>query len=266
MPMPRWLLLDDGPSDGPTNMAVDRWLLDRAGAGDQPPVLRLYRFEPPAITIGWHQDPDRVIDVGAAAADGIDVVRRVTGGRALLHEGELTYCVAAPLRGPFAGSMQDTFLAVAGAVAAGLRSLGVDAAVCAGRLLRGPGGAPPPCLVSSGRHEITARGRKIAGSAQRRTRRAFLQHGSILLGPGSERIARYLRGGPVDLSRSITTVAGETGRPADPGAVRAELAASFERLFGAPPGALRLENGERREILALAGGLIVAAAAGRERA
>lgn len=262
MPMPKWLLLDDGPSGGPLNMAVDRSLLERAESEGALPVLRLYWFDPPAITIGWHQDPGAVLDLDAVSADGLEIARRVTGGRALLHDGELTYCVAAPLEGPFAGSLQQTFRAVAGAVASALRSLGVDARLSPGRRQPGPGGAAPPCLVSTGRHEITAGGRKIAGSAQRRTRRAFVQHGSILLGPGSERIVRYLRHPHGDLSASITTVAGETGLPADRAAVGGALAESFGELFGSPPGALRLGPRERRAAEGLAGTLRIPAAAG----
>ncbi|MDD3642795.1 MAG: lipoate--protein ligase family protein [Candidatus Krumholzibacteria bacterium] len=266
MPMQRWLLLDDSASDGPLNMAVDGLLLERAGADGALPVLRLYSFDPPAITIGWHQDPARALDLGAVRADGLDVARRVTGGRALLHDGEVTYCVAAPLSGHFAGSLQETFRALAGAVSSALRSLGVDARVSAGRRVPGPGGAAPPCLASAGRHEITARGRKIAGSAQRRTRRSFVQHGSILLEPGSERIARYLRSGPLDLSSSVTSVAGETGGPADRIAVRRALVGAFGELFGSPPAAFRLGEEEMRTARSRAGGLRIAgpAAQGEE--
>jgi lipoate-protein ligase A len=263
MPKPRWLLLDDGPSHGPLNMAVDGMLLERAGLEGAIPVLRLYSFDPPAITIGWHQDPESVLDLGAAAADGLDIARRVTGGRALLHENEITYCVAAPLAGPFSGSLQETFHAVAGAVAAALRSLGIDARLSPGRRQPGPGGAAPPCLASTGRHEITAGGRKIAGSAQRRTRRAFVQHGSVLLGPGTERIGRYLRGGAVDLSSSVTNLEAETGRQVDRGAVRKALVAAFAEMFGAGAEAGRLGPDELRAAGSSADELRIAAPAAR---
>lgn len=258
--MERWLLLDDGPARGALNMATDELLLGRAAAG-APPVLRLYSFDPPAITIGWHQDPAAVLDLAAARADGIEVARRITGGRALLHAGEVTYCLAAPLAGIFAGGLQETFLAVAGAVAAALRALGVPARVSGGRRRAAGGGIAAPCLAGSGRYEITAGGRKIAGSAQRRARGAFLQHGSILLERGSERIVRYLRRDWGDLAAAITTVADQTrSRPVEAEARRA-LEAAFSGLFGSPPARLRLADEELEALAARAAELAVAGGA-----
>ena len=84
--MKRWYFLDDAASTGAANMAVDEYLLDQSGKWEGSPVLRLYSFDPPAITTGFHQDPHKVIDIEAARRDGIDVVKRITGGRALLQK------------------------------------------------------------------------------------------------------------------------------------------------------------------------------------
>jgi lipoate-protein ligase A len=230
--MDRWLLLDDVPAPGAENMARDELLFERAARGGSP-ILRLYSFEPAAITIGYHQDPDRILDLGAMRADHIDFVRRVTGGRALLHDGELTYCIAAPVGAMHADTRPgDAYLGISEALCAALRSIGVDASVSRGREHDRATGMIPPCLCSVSRHELTARGRKIAGSARRTTAAAFLQHGSILLRPGSARIAKYVRGSWDMIEHGITSVADELEGAIDPEALRSALVKSFSDRFG----------------------------------
>lgn len=245
--MEKWSLIDDAPSSAAFNMAVDEYLLREAQEGGQYPVLRIYSFDPPAVTIGFHQDPLPILDLDSLARDGIDIVRRVTGGRALLHDGELTYSLVARTDHPsFTGSLQETFLDISGAVVEALRSLGVKAEISGGRR-RQPGGGHDqfedeggaagkeglnmPCLVSTSRHEVTAGGRKIVGSAQRRSNSAFLQHGSILLEPASEKITRYLLGDFGDISSKITSVEAETGRKCTKEDIRRSVIESFGRVF-----------------------------------
>ena len=96
----------DGPAGGAENMARDAALLADHRPGDDP-ILRLYRWEPAAVTYGYHQDP-AVFDQDRLAAAGYDLVRRPTGGRAVLHADEITSAVAAPLAGPFAGGLAET--------------------------------------------------------------------------------------------------------------------------------------------------------------
>ncbi len=259
--MEEWYLLDDGANPAAENMALDEFLLERAEKEGGAPVLRLYSFCPPAISIGFHQDPAAVLDLERLRGNGIDLVRRVTGGRALLHDGELTYSVAAPLvSGVFDGGLGATFLMISQALEAALRDIGVDAQLLGSeRGARGGGeagrrrlsplrthrrcwipvaesesdgeGPASPCLASVSRYEITVRGRKIAGSAQRRTRRAFLQHGSILLRPASGRIAEYARGNWRFLGERITSIAGERGGAVEEEEVRAALKRAFSRRF-----------------------------------
>ncbi len=232
--METWLFLDSGSAPGAENMALDELLLDRVEERGGPPVLRLYSFAPPAVTVGFHQDPGLILDLDAVREDGLEVVRRITGGRALLHERELTYCVVAPAgTALFDAGRGDAFRRVSAAIADALRSIGVDAVVSRGREFDGPKGSAAPCLSSVTRHELAAGGRKIAGNAQRRTARALLQHGSILVGSGSERIVRYLRGAPGPLGDRVTSVSRELGRAADAEDLRARVAASFSRAFSA---------------------------------
>jgi len=242
--MAEWLLIDDKPASGARNMAVDEYLLKRAENEGGAPVLRLYSFRPAAITLGYHQDAARAIDLEATVADGIGVVRRITGGRALLHDGELTYSVTSPLGPPFGQGLADTFLAIAGVIVSALRCAGVKAETGGARHGGGQSGMSSPCLVSTSRFEITAGGRKISGSAQRRTGLAFIQHGSILLRSGSEGIERYVRGGWKGLAGMITTVEAETGDPGKERELRGFIIEEFGKRFGGEPGKLVLTEAD----------------------
>jgi len=255
--MNRWYLLDDEASTAAENMARDEFLLERAGRTGGAPVLRLYSFDPSAVSIGYHQDPAVALDLAALGRDGIDLVRRITGGRALLHDGELTYAVCAPVgMSAFGAGLAGTFLAISNALTAALRALGVDAAVVGGRPAPCIGGhAGPtgdafaqPCLVSVSRYEITAGGRKIAGSAQRRTRGAFLQHGSILLRPASGRIVEYAGGDWPFLGSRITSIAEERGGAVDEGEVRSALRNAFAAQFSVRWEALVFTREESEEL------------------
>jgi lipoate-protein ligase A len=247
--MERWLFLDSGSAPGAENMALDELLLERAERQGAAPVLRLYSFEPPAITIGCHQNPALILDVARVRADGLDCVRRITGGRALLHEGELTYCVVAPAGSAlFDAGPGEAYLRISSAVSAALRSLGVDAEVSRGRELPGPKGSAAPCLSSVTRYELAVRGKKIAGSAQRKTAAAFLQHGSILMRGGSERIVKYLLASPDALEDRITSVSAELGRPVGRGDLGMSVAAAFSGMFDIEWEPLRLSERDEAEI------------------
>lgn len=246
--MNRWYLLDDEAGTGAENMARDEFLLERAERAGGAPVLRLYSFAPPAVSVGYHQDPSAVLDLEALRRGRVDLVRRITGGRALLHDGELTYAVIAPTgTEQFGGGLARSFLSISEALTAALRSLGVDAALESGRGGERTGAATP-CLVSVSRYEIAVRGRKIAGSAQRRTRNAFLQHGSILLRPASGRIASYARGDWRFLADRITSVAEERGDAIDERAVRAAVRDAFAERFSIHWEPLAFSEGETAEI------------------
>ncbi len=230
--MERWFLLDDRPAAGAFNMALDELLLARAENGPAAPVLRLYSFDTPTITLGFHQDPRRTIDIGAVRRGSIGVVRRFTGGRALLHDGELTYSVAAGTdRKPFGDHLQSTYLELSEALAQALRALGVEAAVSDGRRARGERGLERPCLDSVSRNEITAGGRKIVASAQRRTKNALLQHGSILLDRSSAGITEYLKGDWGSMGDRVTSVMEEMGLRIPSASVKAAIVAAFEERF-----------------------------------
>jgi lipoate-protein ligase A len=182
-----WRLFLDEPQDGAWNMAVDETLTETVEAGVSPPVLRFYGWQPPCLSLGYSQ-PFEVADSTYCAEHGIDIVRRPTGGRAVLHDVELTYAVAARLaEPPFPTELQACYRAICTALIAGLRQLGVEAELAS----QPEGGYVPPteavpCFVGPAAGEVVVKGRKLIGSAMRRLGGAFLQHGSLLQGWESE--------------------------------------------------------------------------------
>ncbi len=175
----QWRLIYDLPTPGVRNMAVDEAILAAVSAGKMPPTLRLYRWSPVCLSLGYGQ---RVADVDfeRLAALGWEVVRRPTGGRAILHADELTYSVALPADHPLAaGSVVESYRRISAALMAALSSLG--AAVAAERREQPAGAVGPVCFETPSHYEITVEGRKLVGSAQVRRRGGILQHGSLPL-------------------------------------------------------------------------------------
>lgn len=188
----------DGGHDAGENMRRDAALLAAAERG-APPVLRVFGFAPPGITLGRNQDPSRELDAGRCAADGVDWAVRPTGGRVIFHAQEWTYAFAAPNDHPeWGGRLDEAYRRASALVLRALVRLGVPAGMVPRRALaaasgpRGRGVAADPCFASTARHEVVVEGGKLVGSAQRRTARAYLQQGSILLGDGHLRLADYL--------------------------------------------------------------------------
>jgi lipoyl(octanoyl) transferase len=173
-------------------MALDARLAGLFAAGHILPVLRIFRWSPPAVSLGLHQDEGE-IDAARCRRDRIDIVRRPTGGRAILHDQELTYAVIMPAD----GGVMDIYNRISLALVHGLRLYGAPVEVSRVQPAHlGAAGTPSsiPCFTSTGKYEIVWRGRKLVGSAQRQYRDegVVLQHGSILTGPAHRRLTDYL--------------------------------------------------------------------------
>lgn len=180
--MERWRLLQTGPESAAWNMALDEALLEAVAKGDSPPVLRLYRWQPAAVSLGYFQRGSDVVNLAACRRLGLDVVRRCTGGRAVLHDREVTYAVIAREGAPhFPGTINGNYQVIAGVLHRLLLGYGLD--VTAGRTLRSTepprGAAQSACFTAPAQFEQVYRGCKLTGSAQKRQQGAFLQHGSI---------------------------------------------------------------------------------------
>ena len=178
--LPWRLLIEDSPRSGAANMAVDEAIAEAAAAGAVPPTLRFYRWNPPTVSLGRHQKLADV-DETQIAARGYDLVRRATGGRAILHVDELTYSVAGPIEEPrMAGGVMDAYLRFSNALLSGLSTLGLKAEK-AGSRTRAGRELSAACFETPSAYEITAGGRKLMGSAQSRRKGYVLQHGSLPL-------------------------------------------------------------------------------------
>lgn len=218
-----WRLVDDIDSrlDAAAQMRADVALLDEVAAG-APPALRLYRWHPPALSLGRFQD-DADVDRDACSAHGVEVVRRPTGGRALLHGSDLTYAVVVQ-RGP--GDMRDvdaTYQWLARALVAGLARVGVDAEIA-----RNDGPVGAVCFAGQQGADLRVGDRKICGSAQLNRDGAVLQHGAILLTrlPFDETDLLVGDHDRAHLRRATVTLA-ELGAPTDAHTVARALVEGF---------------------------------------
>jgi lipoyl(octanoyl) transferase len=216
-------------------MALDQALMESVAAG-APPTLRFYRWSPPCLSFGRNQPAAGRYDSAAARALGVDMVRRPTGGMAVLHDREVTYGVALPVAE--LGGPRATYIAVNRALVAGLRRLGVAAEVQAAPPPGGhpvAGGSGPlttaPCFQAAAPGEVVAAGRKLVGSAQRRERNTLLQHGSVLL-DGDQRVVERLALAPLPPAPPHATLAQLLGTVPPWDAVADALAAGFADALG----------------------------------
>lgn len=197
---PRWRLVIDAEADGPWNMGVDEALLASAVAAGRA-TLRFYRWRGPWLSLGYGQRVPAP-QLAACAAAGVGVVRRVTGGSAVLHGADLTYAVAAP-EGLLPSGLHASYQRLGAALRGGLLALGVAAEHAP--TPEGAGAAGFDCFARTAGHELCVGGRKLVGSAQRRAGGGVLQHGSIRLAPDSAR-ARAAAGLATGVATSLQEV------------------------------------------------------------
>jgi lipoate-protein ligase A len=247
----RFRFLVDEPNEGAFNMAVDEALFLSASEPPGLTTVRLYGFDPPTVSFGYRQTLEDAVDVVSCRELGVDWVKRPTGGRALLHQHEVTYSVASPVGGVFRGfavrALYDLVSAVIRRTLTGLwvtlDPATLDPAEPERVRVREPA-LDVPCLALPGRHEITAGGRKVVASSQRRGRQAFLQHGSILRQVDAGLWARVApRGRPLASLRAVG-IDELTPEPVPRELLVSSLLLSFEELFeskAATSGLTRLE-------------------------
>jgi lipoate-protein ligase A len=185
------LIIEREARTGAWNMALDEAIMDAVAAGEALPTLRFYAWEPPCLSLGKRQPLDGV-DLARCRADGVDVVRRATGGFAILHTDELTYSIAIRPDDPRSdGAILDAYRKLSQGLMAGLRLLGATPEM--NPVV--PGGvhnASAACFEVPSAYEIVVGERKLIGSAQARPAGRVLQHGSLPLVGDIARVARYL--------------------------------------------------------------------------
>ncbi len=243
--MKRWRLLPFAYLRASENMAADEavFLLSRNRPS---PTVRFYAWLAPAVSIGRFQQIDRDIDLAACRKRSVDIVRRPTGGKAVLHGQDLTYAVAGiEQRDGFPADIIGTYRRISRCLIQGLRGMGIEAQTA------GEGRALPEtpvkasCFSAPSRYELLVQGRKICGSAQVRSQGAFLQHGSLLLTfdplrtgelllPHSEGRDQHI----AQLRQSVTSLSDERVPLPDMEALRRIMKTGFEAALG-----VRLEEG-----------------------
>ena len=237
--MPTWRLLQDQPSSAAWNMAADEAMLIGCQSETGRPTLRFYGWNPPAVSIGYFQRLATEIDQEVCRKLGIDIVRRLTGGRAVLHEQELTYSLVVRENEPcIPTTVTESYRFFSRAIMAGLARLGIAAEMKSPELQRGKprSHASAACFDAPSHYEITVAGRKLVGSAQVRREGVLLQHGSILLSLQPERMAAVLQSAKTDRDEMLALELAEKaigldevlGRPIDPADVAVAIRAGFE--------------------------------------
>lgn len=174
--MHRWRIIDSGDRDAFYNMALDEAISVSVREGDSPPTLRLYGWIKPSLSIGCFQGT-KDIDLDYCKENAIPIVRRPTGGRAILHDMELTYSFSSKTVGHFKEGLRDSYKKISSALSIALERLGVQSEMQ--RSNAGSYARSPLCFQSSSYGELSFNGRKLVGSAQRRWHDGFLQQGSI---------------------------------------------------------------------------------------
>ena len=237
----QWRLIRSEPADGAWNMAVDEAMLEAGVAGLIPPTLRFYAWQPAAVSLGFFQPLDDRIDLAQIAARGFGLVRRPSGGRAILHQDELTYSVVVA-EGLIADgrSVMGSYRTLSRGIEAGLGRLGLGAELAdrvAPERMKAQG-LPTVCFAKAAKCDMTVAGRKIVGSAQTRRRGVIMQHGSVPIHMDPAEHLAVMPGEGTDeasqqrLLEKACGVADALGRPVSFDELAAALREGFEERLG----------------------------------
>ncbi len=190
-----WKLELDSGITGQENMALDAEWAAQVAERNSPSIVRIYYWPCPSLSLGRHQKADSLLDSERCQRDGIEIIRRPTGGKAILHSvGDITYSVIAPInQSPFSTDVLASYAAVSEALVAGLGMLGIRVSVRDSAPVWPETGVDFGCFETPGRHEVYWAGRKLVASAQRRSAGVVLQQGTIPLAETGAGLADLLR-------------------------------------------------------------------------
>jgi len=195
-----WRYLDTGFLNGYENMAIDEAVFLSCQQGKSLPTIRLYGWTPPAVSLGYFQKAENAINFEACKRRGVDVVKRLSGGRAVLHDKELTYSLICPEgTPPFGKTILETYKTISMCLISALKNLNLDVKWVTSKekhsSFRHLNDKTVSCFSSPSWYEITVEGKKICGSAQKRGGGTWLQHGAILLEHDVEMLVEVLKSG-----------------------------------------------------------------------
>ncbi len=228
-----WRLLPYRVLRASENMAIDEAVFRLNSRDGMPPTLRFFGWAPPAVSLGYFQKASLEIDVGFCRRSGIDIVRRPTGGKAVLHQHELTYSLVGTTETPlFTDDILGTYRIISSCIEDALRRLGLTPEVA----MEGRSAAGTPlegyCFAAPSRYELLVGGRKICGSAQVRTGGIFLQHGSLLIDIDAGRVSAVMGVEEAGVSATTTSLREQLGRPVPAGEMVRILRQAFEETLG----------------------------------
>ncbi|MCW3982556.1 MAG: lipoate--protein ligase family protein [Candidatus Bathyarchaeota archaeon] len=224
--MDTWRYLPLSTGNAALNMAVDEAILNARIANQVPNTLRLYRWQPSAVSIGRNQNPDAEVYLETAQQLGVDVVRRISGGGTVYHdfEGEVTYSVVAKVADLGTPDVTTVYTKIYGAITDALRILGVPADFSSGNAKNCP--------------NLTVAGKKISGSSQTISRGVVLQHGTVLLDVDLPKMFRLIKLKDLTCNlaadigkRKITSIQAELGHKISPDTVANALAQGFKAIL-----------------------------------
>ena len=221
-------------------MAIDEAVFRKSQCREALPTLRFYGWQSPAVSMGYFQNTFREVDVESCRFYGIDIVRRPTGGKAVLHDRDLSYAVVARGNDPlFPDDILGTYRVISGCIAEGLSRIGIKAEIADEERSFQDNRLKTSCFSSPSRYELLVEGRKICGSAQVRSRGVFLQHGSLLVDfdpfktcavmlPHHHEEERQIE----QLRRSVTSIDNHVSQPVDLTMLCDVLRKGFEKVLG----------------------------------
>lgn len=173
-----WGFLDSGTHDAATNMALDEMLLNWHSEGKIPPILRFYQWAGPSLSVGYFQNVERTMDLSALKRHNVSLVRRQTGGSAVLHDDELTYSIVVSEDRPYIpASIRQAYYILSKGILEGYAELGIT--VTQSKTIESSKNRSAVCFEKPALYELMANGKKISGNAQMRKKGVLLQHGSI---------------------------------------------------------------------------------------
>lgn len=240
----KWRLLLSGPKNGPENMALDEALLISAEKSGFDGTLRLYSWEPACISLGYFQKPAETLDILRCKKMGIGITKRLTGGGAIYHHAEITYSITTVLPNPLVpANVDESYRFLEEFIIRGINKLGATAVY---RGKADPKDKSVYCFVRPSKYDVVSGGKKLVGSAQRRSGKLFLQHGSILLNLDDLDIMFSVIKLDSDIfaakkafNKKVTALDAVLGKTPDKEALPRQLALSFKntcniKLFEAP--------------------------------
>ncbi|MCK5139155.1 MAG: lipoate--protein ligase family protein [Thermodesulfovibrionia bacterium] len=238
-----WRYLDTGFLSGYENMAIDEAVFKSCQQGKSLPTIRLYGWTPPAVSLGYFQKAEKSVNLEACKRRGVDVVRRLSGGRAVLHDRELTYSLICPEKTPpFGNTILETYKTISMCLISALKNLNLDAKWVTSKdkhsSFRHLNDKTVSCFSSPSWYEITVEGKKICGSAQKRGGGVWMQHGAILLEHDIEMLVEVLKSGKSkqefmdEIFSSTTSINNHLGKKIDFFELKALVLKGFETNLG----------------------------------